>query len=272
MTVTGTDGMFTVESADGTPVACWRHGSGPPLVLVHGTGEDHNRWRLIGARLARRFTVHAMDRRGRGGSGDCDPYRMELEAADLLAVIGRAGPPGTVAVVAHSYGAICAVQAARRGAGLGPMVLYEPPVPVPGAPDYSGAAAALRTLTGDGQHELALARFLTDIAGVAPEYVFRPAAGADHPARRRLAATLAREIEATHGYRLEAGGPPRAGAVLVLAGGASPEPRQRAAAMVAQAFPGGRLGVLAGQGHDAIDASPRQFLDAVLGFLPGEQR
>ena len=33
-----------VVSTDGTPIAVWRSGEGPPLVLVHGTTADHTRW------------------------------------------------------------------------------------------------------------------------------------------------------------------------------------------------------------------------------------
>ena len=33
----------TVTSANGTPIAYWRSGEGPPLVLVHGATADHSR-------------------------------------------------------------------------------------------------------------------------------------------------------------------------------------------------------------------------------------
>ena len=56
-------------SSDGTPIAVWRSGEGPPLVLVHGAAADHTRWRPVLPALEERFTVLAMDRRGRGGSG-----------------------------------------------------------------------------------------------------------------------------------------------------------------------------------------------------------
>lgn len=63
-----------VASRDGTPIAVWRRGSGPALLLVHGTVADHSTtWRRVVPILERRFTVHAMDRRGRGESGDGRP-------------------------------------------------------------------------------------------------------------------------------------------------------------------------------------------------------
>jgi hypothetical protein len=56
-------------SKDGTTIGCFVGGSGPPIVLVHGTAADHGRWRPILPALERHFTVYACDRRGRGASG-----------------------------------------------------------------------------------------------------------------------------------------------------------------------------------------------------------
>jgi hypothetical protein len=80
-----TDGWLnTVTSPDGTRIAFWRSGQGPPLLLVHGATADHTTtWRLVLPELERRFTVYAMDRRGRGGSGDGTAYELRLEAEDV---------------------------------------------------------------------------------------------------------------------------------------------------------------------------------------------
>ena len=71
--------METVKSKDGTSIAFERSGSGPPLVLVHGTTADHTRWRSVLPQLEERYTVFAMDRRGRGSSGDSEAYSLEAE-------------------------------------------------------------------------------------------------------------------------------------------------------------------------------------------------
>ena len=42
--------METVWSADGTPIAFKRTGSGPPLVLVHGMAGNHAREELFDVR------------------------------------------------------------------------------------------------------------------------------------------------------------------------------------------------------------------------------
>src|SRR5262249_9088608 len=67
-----TDGrtMGVAASKDGTKLASWRSGTGPALVLVHGTAMDHSQWDGVVPDLARGFSVYALDRRGRGASGD----------------------------------------------------------------------------------------------------------------------------------------------------------------------------------------------------------
>ena len=78
-----------VLSADGTLIAVWRSGDGPPLVLVHGATADHGRWAPVLPALEEHFTVLAMDRRGRGRSGDAQPYAIEREPSRP----GRAASP-----------------------------------------------------------------------------------------------------------------------------------------------------------------------------------
>jgi pimeloyl-ACP methyl ester carboxylesterase len=59
-----------VTSRDGTKIAYWTSGEGPPLVLVHGASADHTRWQPLLPYLESHATVHALDRRGRGARGD----------------------------------------------------------------------------------------------------------------------------------------------------------------------------------------------------------
>lgn len=55
--------MTRVVSRDGTQIAYWTSGEGPPLVLVHGTTADHTRWGPLLPYLEPHATVHAIDRR-----------------------------------------------------------------------------------------------------------------------------------------------------------------------------------------------------------------
>src|SRR3970040_231447 len=102
--------MLKFTSKDGTPIACEKTGSGPPLVLVHGTTANHTRWAPVLPALSKRFSVYACDRRGRGASGDASPYALEREFEDVAAVVDGIGGP--VDLLGHSYGAICSLEAA----------------------------------------------------------------------------------------------------------------------------------------------------------------
>jgi hypothetical protein len=57
---------FNVQSADGTSIAVWADGNGPPLVMVHGALNDHTTDRPFIDELRGTVTTFAMDRRGRG--------------------------------------------------------------------------------------------------------------------------------------------------------------------------------------------------------------
>ena len=80
-------------SRDGTEIRYWKSGDGPPLVLVHGAPADHTRWRPLLPYLEGHVTVHAMDRRGRGGSRDTGAYGLQREYEDVMAVIDAGGCP-----------------------------------------------------------------------------------------------------------------------------------------------------------------------------------
>ncbi|MGH3505709.1 MAG: alpha/beta fold hydrolase, partial [Nocardioidaceae bacterium] len=81
MTTTTTATPTTMVSADGTELAVFVSGQGRPLVVVPGTTSDHTTWRLVLPLLEAHVAVHAVDRRGRGGSGDSADYSLAKEYA-----------------------------------------------------------------------------------------------------------------------------------------------------------------------------------------------
>ena len=94
--------METIISKDGTCIAYWRSGVGPPLVLVHGTGGVYARWATILPALALHFSLYAVDRRGRGESGDAAAYAIEREFEDVAALVEAIEP--RVHLLGHSFG------------------------------------------------------------------------------------------------------------------------------------------------------------------------
>lgn len=115
------------ESKDGTKLAFEKVGKGPALVIVGGALSQRDGGKPLAAKLSDQFTVYVYDRRGRGESGDTQPYAVEREIEDLGAVIEQAG--SSAHVYAVSSGAALALQAAVK---LGPtrvskLAVYEPP-------------------------------------------------------------------------------------------------------------------------------------------------
>ena len=90
---------FTLSHVDtGEATIRVRHGGdGPPLLLLHGHPQTHVMWHLVAPRLAREFTVVAMDLRGYGESSkppttpDHEPYSKRAMARDAIAVMRHFG-------------------------------------------------------------------------------------------------------------------------------------------------------------------------------------
>ena len=120
---------FTVTSRDGVPISIQQSGAGPALLLVHGSSLNSTAsWALVTPGLSQRFTVYAMDRRGRAPSGDVPSYSITNEANDVCAVIDAIGQPLTV--LGHSYGALATLDALDRLHAVSRLILYEPPLMV----------------------------------------------------------------------------------------------------------------------------------------------
>jgi pimeloyl-ACP methyl ester carboxylesterase len=85
--------MDKVKSSDGTYIAFERLGEGPVIVIVGGSLADHQFYAPLANELAGHFTVYNFDRRGRGQSGDTEPYAVEREVEDLGTLVADAKEP-----------------------------------------------------------------------------------------------------------------------------------------------------------------------------------
>jgi pimeloyl-ACP methyl ester carboxylesterase len=264
----------TITAPDGVPIACYRSGAGPALVVVHGTTADHTRWAPVLPALAERFTVYAVDRRGRGASGDAPAYAIEREFEDVAAVVDAASDAigGPVDLLGHSYGALCAMEAALRTGHLRRLILYEPPVPT-GIEIYPPATVArIQASLEAGDREGAVTTFFRDVAMVPPHELELLRSVPAWPARVAAAHTILREMRGSEGYQFDAG---RFAALqvptLMLLGGDSPPFLKRATEVVQAALPHSRIAVMPGQQHTAMNTAPALFVREVLGFLTEDE-
>ena len=259
----------TVTSVDGTPIANWRSGEGPPLVLVHGTAADHSRWAPVLPAFEQHFTVNAVDRRGRGGSGDAEDYAIDREFEDVAAVVDSVGE--SAILLGHSYGALCALEAARLTRNVGKLVLYDPGIEVAGEEVYPPAVIErLEALLEAGERDGVVATTMREVAGVTPEVVEYMRAQPAWQARVAAAHTIPRELRAVKAYRFD---PERFGDLgvptLLLSGGESPAALRKAAEVVDEALPDSRIVVMPGHGHAAMDTATDLFTSEVLRFVRG---
>ena len=257
----------TVTTESGTPLAYWRCGKGPPLVMVHGTAADHSRWGPVLPALEERFTVYAVDRRGRGGSGDSDEYAVEREFEDIAAVVDSLGEP--VNLLGHSYGALVALEAALLTPNVRKLVLYDPGIEVGGEEIYPyEVVEMLDALLEHGDRDGVIETTMREVAGLPPETVEYMRTLPIWQARVDAAHTIPRELRAVKAYHFD---PERFGDLatpaLMLAGGDSPVAMRKAAEAVDEALPDSRLVVMEGQGHSAMDTGTYLFTTEVLSFL-----
>ena len=259
--------MHTVTSRDGTRIAFWRSGSGPPLVLVHGTSASHTRWAPVLGLLEQHFTLYAIDRRGRGESGDAPDYAIEREFEDVAAVVDALDEP--VHLLGHSYGAICTLEAALLAWNLRTLILYEPPIPVAEAPIYpEGVIDRLQALLDAGDREGVVGTFMREVVRMPPHEfeVFRTLPA--WSARVAAAHTLPRELRAHERYHFEVRRFENLRTpTLLLLGGDSPPFFKAAIEAVDAALPNSRVAVLPDQQHIAIDTAPELFAREVVRFL-----
>lgn len=160
-----TEGVVT--SADGTTIAYSMLGSGPALVMVHCVGASRATTPQPGlpAALADHFTVVTYDRRGKGRSGNTQPYAVEREFEDLSAVLDVVG--GSAVLYGFSSGATLSLLAARAGLPITQLALLEPPLFAEPDPEHRLAAEGRRRV----EEDLAAAHrwFDVEIVGVPEE-------------------------------------------------------------------------------------------------------
>ena len=263
-----------MRSHDGTSIAVFSSGDGPPVVLVHGAAADHTTFRVVAPMLATRRAVHAIDRRGRGASGDAPQYDIAREYEDVAAVVDSlADEIGTpVDVVGHSYGGRCGLGAELLTANLRRLVVYEGAPSPPDAPyQEPDVLPNLADLRAAGRDDELLQTFLREVVGMGDVELAAYRANPIWPLRVAAAPTIVRELEAEAS---PAAGVDSLGAVAIpvlqILGGDSREEFRLATEALDARLANGRVVVIDGARHAAHHTHAEQFVALVEAFLGGD--
>ena len=126
------EGEFrTVISRDGTIVSFLSVGKGNGVIVLPGVLSMASDYAAFASALADKFSVHTLERRGRGRSGpQGDGYCIQKEIDDVLAV---QRDTGAKFLVGHSYGGLIALEAARNNNIFTRIAVYEPGVSIDGS-------------------------------------------------------------------------------------------------------------------------------------------
>jgi pimeloyl-ACP methyl ester carboxylesterase len=249
--------MPAVNSKDGTSIAYDTIGSGPAVILVDGAlgFRSFSASSELANLLAPDFTVYCYDRRGRGQSGDTQPFAVEREIEDIEALLDVAGGKGSVYGIS-SGGALALEAAIKLQSRVERLAIYE--APYDSSPESASAwreyCTTLSDLIASGRRGDAVALFMKFV-GAPDDMVNGMRQTPVWPTFESVAPTLlydAAELGTDRTAPTE-----RATSVtartLILDGGASYEvmPFMRATALaLAEAIPGAQHRILEGQRHD----------------------
>jgi pimeloyl-ACP methyl ester carboxylesterase len=149
-------------SADGTSISYRTYGNGPALVILPGALGMAKDFDKFARELSNRFTVHVVDRRGRGESGPQGAnYSIEKECEDLRAVCSATD---ATLLFGHSYGGFIALEASRRDTTIPKIAVYEPGMSIDGSINMDWAAPCQADLDAKRYRDA----FITFIRGLNP--------------------------------------------------------------------------------------------------------
>lgn len=253
----------------------WTKGTGPDLVVVHGSGLASRDYAGLMRALDDDFTVHVYDRRGRGSSSDVAiGYGVDTEVSDLAAVMAATG---ATRVFGHDYGGFVALQAARSH-GWDAVATYDAAVSIDGsAPDWW--VDDFQDAVADGDHGRAAALMVKGL-DLVPMVSRVPLSVGTRVGRLFAASPFGKDWNSRAGATLaEVGealshdGPADeyaavAACTTLCVGGASAPWFRRSAEAIVPVLPAGReVVVLPGAGHDAPQRASRRLVRQLVTAL-----
>jgi pimeloyl-ACP methyl ester carboxylesterase len=239
--------MNRVRSRDGTAIAYERQGRGPAVILVTGGLDDGAENAPLAAELAGRFTTFNYNRRGRGASGDTQPYALEREIEDIEALIAEAG--GHAHLYGVSSGGALALEAAAAGLAVDRIAVYEVPYGVGehAAEHWREYVERLTSLLAEERRGEAVELFM-QLAGASEEGIAGARSSPLWPGLEALAHTLAYDA-ACLGDGLPTDRLAKVTQPVLVATGGRDEFFERAAEALAASLPHAERHALEGQGH-----------------------
>ena len=252
-------GAVTVVSQDGTPVVAFARGSGPAMLMVHGTAESGSFFKPLASLLESHFSLYLMQRRGRGKSGDSQTHSLAKEAADVVGIVEAIGEP--VIVFGHGFGANCALEAAVQAGNIAGLILYEPRVEFP----YTeGSIEAMQQLIEDGKREEVVLKFFAESDFSIEELMaLREQPGWE--SRFAYAHTIPRECRAEKDFDPKKFNKLSVRTLLVT-GSQSSTAVGNGARVLSQILADAHLEVAEGGGHRAINTDPATVATIVMEF------
>jgi pimeloyl-ACP methyl ester carboxylesterase len=237
-------------------------------LLVHGGFGDHRRWDALRPHLEDHVTVHAMDRRGRGASGDHPDYSIEREYEDVAAVVDAiahdSGRP--VNVYGTSLGGMCALGAAGITSNIGRLAVYEgwPPVPPETSPP-PGFIERAEQMLAEGDRAGVLVMGYRELLQLSDQEIEQLKSRPEWSARIASVHTMPRELRTVEEMEFDARRLARVRVpTLLLVGEKGPDWKADAAAAV---IPDARVHVLEGQAHAADMFAPQVVSEPLLAFV-----
>ena len=254
-------------------IAWERHGSGPPVLLIHGLGYARWGWEPVLPGLAERFSVVVFDNRGIGQSdAPPGPYTAAEMAGDAIRVLGEAGIERAHVV----------------GTSLGGMVAQELALSCPDRVDR--LVLACTTPGGPKAHPMphVTVALMAEAATLEPAVALRRFV--ENALSPRTVEAHPELVERIMGHRLATAQEPLAWAAQAAAGAtfdaydrlaalAAPTLVQhgsedvvvdpRNADLLVELLPDARLERFPGTGHLFFWEAPERFVSSVVAFLGG---
>jgi pimeloyl-ACP methyl ester carboxylesterase len=201
--------------------------------------------------LAKHFTVFTYDRRGRGDSGDTQPYNIQREIEDIEALIREAG--GSAYMFAMSSGAVLALYAVAAGLNISRLSLYEPPfiIGTNGHRPPKDHEIQLKQLLAAGRKGDAVKFYLAKVIGAPAFLPFILRLTPNWSKMKSVAGTLPYDAAIMGDFHLPTDVVSSVDVpAIVISGGKSAELLRKAAQAVVDKMPNAQLRILKGQSHN----------------------